>query len=110
MSRRTLLSQPAQAYYEVTAFAAVKGEKLRGFERAVHRCGIPVVRDVVEAATQGEASLSKVETPLGVQIQVEVIGEAIGVGSADQISVLVLHGEREPAAHFQQITNCPVLP
>ena len=60
-----------------------------GVDDAVDYEGIAAAGDVVEAAAQGQVVAEEVEAFFELEVEGEVIGEALGAGRADELLLVV---------------------
>ena len=94
---------------QVAALAAVIPEVLRRSEHRVHRGGVHRVRQVVDAAADGEPISAKDEHLLQVKVQVEVERVALRIDFAENIAALVLDRVRKSRPAVGQKRDSPIL-
>src|SRR5215469_11424190 len=70
---------------------------------AIHYEGIAAASDVVEAAAESQVVAEEVESLFELQVQREVIGEALGTGRADQRLLIGEFVEGESGAGFHRV-------
>src|SRR5579885_3300763 len=105
-----ILAQPPEEEHQVAAFAAEVSQVLRRADDVVGEGGVVGVRDVVEAAADGEAVPAPAEAALEVQIALEPEGQAMAVYGAHHLPVRLLHGKRKTIPRLQSVSDRPIFP
>ena len=79
------------------------GEWVGGIDDAVDYVGIAAAGDVIEAAAEGQVVAEEMEAFFELQVEGEVVGEAVGAGLADELLLVVEEAEGESGAGFHRV-------
>src|SRR5579872_144334 len=97
-------AQEADSGCEAAALAGAEGGLRVGrVDDAVDYEGIAAAGDVVEAAAEGEVVSEEVKAFFELQVEREIIGEALGTGRADELLLVVEKAEGESGAGFEGV-------